>query len=95
MVAGDAMTAGAIGDGPTDASLVATPRFEFTDSPLLGVLNSTGVAATIITAVVGESEDLRPLPVQSDTPQAKLSSWNKNTKFQLVMVRNSNIFVEE
>ena len=71
------------------------PRFEFTDFPLLGVSSSTGAAATISAAVVGESADLPLLPVQSDTPQVKLSSWNENTRFQLVVVHNSSIVVEE
>ena len=58
---------------------------------LLGVSSSTGVASIISDAVVSDSEDLLPLPVQSDTPQAELSVWNENTKFQLMVVPNSSI----
>ena len=74
IVAGDATTAGEIGDGLTNVPLVMTPRFDFTDSTLLGVSSSTWAAATISAAAVGESEDLLPLPVQSSTPQAELSA---------------------
>ena len=91
IVAGDATSAEATGNGLTNVPLVGAPRFELTYSPLLGVLSSTGAAATISAGVVGESEDPSPLPVQPNTPQVEFSGWNENTKFQLMVVPNSSI----
>ena len=53
-MAGDATVAATIGNSITNTPLVATSRFEFTDSPLLGVSISTGKMATTGAAVVGE-----------------------------------------
>ena len=80
IVAGNATAAAAIGGILTNVSLVVTSRFESTNSPPLGASSSTGAAATISADVVGESVDVSPLPVQSNTPPGILIVWNVNMK---------------